>query len=618
MQDLSLGFSAVHMALQARRGPEAAQPLLDIMGELASRGAQRALWLAEAAAAIQMVRHPSWRTTLIPRLRAACAPLGPAADGSPESRAHADDLRPAAERACAALGLTYLLVMEVKPDDALETGTLAWDLCDLGAHPLLRWKVGIAMAALFVSVGDLDGAREVIRITLAKVPDVGRRGVTLHFHHLLVLAVSEEWTAAVEIISSHPWLSDVETFVAMPGLPELIALVWVNTGRGDEADAMLDHPLPAWADESHLLCATRAWACATVHLARGRPIRAKEVLLHYLTKVDSGEHLLAPLNGTQIYRRLSEANEALGDWPEALGNIKRSQSFCISWIGQSVHTRLKVLHSADRRSGDAVKAQRMQMLERAVQVAQTELAEGRDAMSRQQRYFAHLVHELRNPAASVAGMTSLLMMTSLDERGQRYVGLMRGAAEMLQALCTDLLDIAKLEAGQFQLNLAGHDLGAALAESTDLWRATARLNGVNIELHLDPDLPSRLWCDRLRIQQILMNLLRNAVKFTRQGEIIVTIRWVSSDDGHCGELRGEVRDTGIGIAKDAIGKLFKEFTQANSSIAEQFGGTGLGLALCRNLVDLMGGSIGVDSELDVGSRFWFTLPLQAHGEVCTS
>jgi len=226
------------------------------------------------------------------------------------------------------------------------------------------------------------------------------------------------------------------------------------------------------------------------------------------------------------------------------------------------------------------------------------------------RFFAHVAHEMRNPVHGLLGMTSLLMLSDLDDKQRRFVSAAKSSAQMLLRLCNDVLDLARLEAGHFDLAIEAGHASAILMEVTQLHQAMAGDKGLTLETTADADLPSRLMFDPLRVQQVLMNLVGNAVKFTRQGWVRVHARWTAPTDGSdTGWLRLTVRDSGPGISEDAQRQLFQEFSRGDAAVAASAPGTGLGLTLCQRLVEAMGGRIGVHSQVGQGSEFRVDLPL---------
>ncbi len=220
-------------------------------------------------------------------------------------------------------------------------------------------------------------------------------------------------------------------------------------------------------------------------------------------------------------------------------------------------------------------------------------------------FLATMSHEIRTPLNGILGFTGMLAETPLNDEQRSFTQTIRQSGQALLTLVDDILDFSKVEAGQVQLESLAVDLAGVLGEAVDIVRPRAIEKALELRVDYPAGTPRRLLSDPTRLRQILLNLIGNALKFTARGSVEVRVRQA---DGVPPRLRIEVRDTGVGIAADKLGLLFQKFTQADSSTTRRFGGTGLGLAISRRLVELMGGEIGVESELGKGSVFWFTLP----------
>jgi signal transduction histidine kinase/CheY-like chemotaxis protein len=224
------------------------------------------------------------------------------------------------------------------------------------------------------------------------------------------------------------------------------------------------------------------------------------------------------------------------------------------------------------------------------------------------QFLAMMSHEIRTPMNGVIGMVSLLKRTRLDREQAGYVDVITVSAESLMAIINDILDFSKMEARKLDLETVAFSLPDLLRSVSILMAHRAAGKQLHLGLEGLEHLPERLVGDPMRLRQILINLVGNAIKFTDRGEVIVRAR--AQDRGERISVRIEVEDTGIGIPKAAQERLFTRFHQADSSTTRRYGGTGLGLAICKQLVDLMAGEIGIDSEPQQGSRFWFEIPLR--------
>jgi len=240
--------------------------------------------------------------------------------------------------------------------------------------------------------------------------------------------------------------------------------------------------------------------------------------------------------------------------------------------------------------------------------ARVSLDEARAAAERLARtkseFLAIMSHEIRTPMNGVLGMTELLIDSTLDDTQRRRAETIRDSGQALLTVLNDILDFSKIEAGRVELRHADVDLRELAADAVRLFTLEAQRKGVEIEGRVAPEVPDRVRADPMRLRQILLNLLGNAVKFTDAGQVRLSIE---PDGAGASALRFSVCDSGIGIAAEAQARLFQPFSQADASTTRRYGGTGLGLAICRQLVELMGGRIGVDSSSGRGACFWFTL-----------
>lgn len=533
------------------------------------------------------------------------------------------DSRPVPERLLTETARVMLLTLDRDYAGALrailraQTLPLPDELADLR-----RRFVFSPLAYILLTTGDLEGAKAL----LPRLVDWGvREGAEPHgavYNLLLACAAEGDVDTASGVLQAQPWFSQLG-FALGPAYSSVRA--WVLAGRGDTDGArrLLDASPPAHLEDRPAMLANDAWLRGATWLALGDGARARLACEHFIARQGGGDEGLSPLNGTQLHRVLSLACEAVGDHAASLRALRASQAHCCRWVGESLQVRLATLHGLSD-DPDLLRRQqrRIDEVRQAAVKAAAEVASNPSAAAVRPAGGPNLVavvaHELRNPIGALMGTTSLLLLDQLSSQQRHLLELANSSARMLLNLCNDLLDLASADAGHLKLNPAPTDVGAILKDTVALFVPLAQVHGVTLSADVHAALPAHLPIDSLRLQQVLMNLLNNALKFSPRGVVQLTARCLQAGTP-TPQLRVEVRDSGPGLSEDARRRLFLEFSQVHdTSAAGAPRGTGLGLALCRRLVGLMGGRIGADSEPGRGSTFWFELPMAtATGSACS-
>lgn len=274
---------------------------------------------------------------------------------------------------------------------------------------------------------------------------------------------------------------------------------------------------------------------------------------------------------------------------------------------------ISTLKSTGLRAQDLADKQTEKLREREIELVDANRI-ANQASAAKLEFLANMSHEIRTPINGIMGLTELLQQDATTEKQTEYLGIMERTITLLLNIINDILDVSKMEAKKLDLEIIPFDLKQLIADLRKTLIFQAEAKGLLLRFQLHNNISNCLLGDPLRLRQILINLISNAIKFTEKGEVLVSISEQKLEQEKI-KLHFTIKDTGIGISPEVQSKLFANFSQADSSTVRKYGGSGLGLVISKRLVELMGGEIGIDSEIGRGSVFWFTIILQSHFEV---
>jgi signal transduction histidine kinase/ActR/RegA family two-component response regulator len=459
---------------------------------------------------------------------------------------------------------------------------------------------GFTLDAALLAERRAAGARRLHTVQLPLVRALG-------FAILCLIAVLHDWRAGLSLTA-----------------PALLAVLLVNG-----AYAALSWPLLRWAhgrfarfDASlaFLHVDVLVWLVTLHHIESSTLFFAYFLLIRVADQVGFGFRRALYFNfvvcaAYLVYSAWIAAVEpARAMWAERLVLL-----LTMVLLGTYLATTGSVIERLRTRMREAIRTARelvgtLEQRTQALQEQARELDEARRqaeaASIAKSQFLATISHEIRTPMNGILGTTELLLDSALSPSQRHYAKTAHRSATALLALVDDVLDFSRIEAGKVTLRQTPFDLRALVGDAVDLMAAVARDKPIVLDCSLPAELPARVAGDPVRLRQLLINLLNNAVKFTDRGRIDVEVSLLGLEADGALRLRFDVRDSGIGIAPEHLGSVFDAFTQADASTTRRHGGSGLGLAIAKELVDLMGGRLGVDSRLGAGSTFWFELTLR--------
>jgi two-component system, sensor histidine kinase and response regulator len=489
----------------------------------------------------------------------------------------------------------------------LTAGAVAWFVSDTG---YLVFGLGDGMETL-LDLGWMVGAFLLAAATRLE-PATGRSGegaaTARRVHGRVGIAVLPLLVPAGLEILHDVRRGELVSYPALLGLAVLVGLAYARTARMLRSERALRDRVRASERRSSALAANSSDAIIVV-AEDGRMLHDSSHLSRRLGRpsVDGTGELLSLVSPEDRLAIASALDRSVACPDEVVTVEFRA-------IGEHGHPRWLSARFANLLDHPDVEGVVVAVSDATTRKEmERELERSRDAALEASRaksaFLANMSHEIRTPMNGVIGLTELLLTTPLEDRQQRYAEGIRTAGSALLTIIDDILDFSKVEAGKLVLETIDFDLARVVEDAGEVVAETASRKGLELLAYCSPEVPLALRGDPSRLRQVILNLVSNAVKFTETGEVVLSAHLVeSTSQGHV--VRFEVSDTGIGLDPDRAEQLFAPFSQADSSTTRRYGGTGLGLAISRQLVEAMGGTIGVESTLGVGSTFWFAIPLR--------